>query len=102
MWARALDQFPVVQNEPIPFVGREEGFIDRKVMDVLDEREVPYTIVFNAGDLTALTGAVEAGIGVMVAPKRAIPASLVAARDRALPKLPELRSAVFHKEGFRH
>ena len=100
VWARAFDQFPVVQDEPIPFVGREEGFIDRKVMDVLDEREVPYTIVFNAGDLTALAGAVEAGIGVMVAPKRAVPASLVAARDRALPKLPELRSAVFHKEGF--
>ena len=100
VWGRALDQFPVVENEPIPLVGREEDFIDRKVMELLDEREVPYTIVFNAGDLTALAAAVEAGIGVMVAPKRAIPASLVAAKDRILPKLPVLRSAVFHKEGF--
>jgi DNA-binding transcriptional LysR family regulator len=100
VWGRAVDQFPVVENEPIPFVGREEGFIDRKVMDALDDREVPYTIVFNAGDLTALAAAVEAGIGVMVAPKRAVPASLIAAKDRILPRLPELRSAVFHKEGF--
>jgi DNA-binding transcriptional LysR family regulator len=100
VWGRALDQFPVVENEPIPFVGREEGFIDRKVMEALDEREVPYTIVFNAGDLTALAAAVEAGIGVMVAPKRAIPGPLIAAKDCILPKLPELRSAVFHKEGF--
>jgi DNA-binding transcriptional LysR family regulator len=100
VWGRALDHFPVVENQPIPFVGREEGFIDRKVMEVLDEREVPYTIVFNAGDLTALAAAVEAGIGVMVAPKRAIPGSLIAARDRILPKLPALRAAVFHKEGF--
>ncbi len=100
VWGRAHDQFPVVENEPIPLVGREEGFIDRKVMESLDEREVPYTIVFNAGDLTALAAAVEAGIGVMVAPKRAIPASLLAAKERILPKLPQLCSAVFHKEGF--
>jgi DNA-binding transcriptional LysR family regulator len=100
VWGRAPDHFPVVENEPIPLVGREEGFIDRKVMDTLDEREVPYTIVFNAGDLAALTAAVEAGIGVKVAPRRAMPGSLLAAKDRILPKLPELRSAVLHKEGF--
>lgn len=100
VWGRAVDQFPVVENQPIPFVGREEGLIDRKVMELLDEREVPYRIVFNAGDLTALAAAVEAGIGVMVAPKRAIPGSLIPAKDRLLPKLPALRTAVFHKEGF--
>jgi DNA-binding transcriptional LysR family regulator len=100
VWCRGADQFPVADDEPIPFVGREEGFIDRHVMDVLDEHEVPYTIVFNAGDLSALTAAVEAGIGVMVAPKRAVPDSLIAAKDRILPRLPQLTSAVFHKEGF--
>jgi DNA-binding transcriptional LysR family regulator len=100
VWGRAHNVFPVVENEPIPFVGREEGYIDRKVMDALDELDVPYKMVFYAGDLTALTAAVEAGIGVMVAPKRALPGSLVIARDRFLPRLPELRSAVFHKEGF--
>ncbi|MGB6444219.1 MAG: LysR substrate-binding domain-containing protein [Xanthobacteraceae bacterium] len=72
VWCRSAEQFPVVDDEPIPFVGREEGFIDRKVMDILEEHEVPYTIVFNAGDLTAITAAVEAGIGVMVAPLRAV------------------------------
>jgi len=100
VWGRAPEIFPVVENEPIPFVGREEGYIDRKVMDALDELDVPYKIVFNAGDLSALTAAVEAGIGVMVAPRRALPGSLIVARDRLLPKLPELRSAVFFKEGF--
>ncbi|HEX3505659.1 MAG TPA: LysR family transcriptional regulator [Xanthobacteraceae bacterium] len=100
VWGRAPDVFPVVENEPIPLVGREEGFIDRQVMRVLDELDAPYKIVFNAGDLSALAAAVEAGIGVMVAPKRALPPSLTVARERILPKLPELRSAVFHKEGF--
>jgi len=100
VWGRTPDMFPVVENEPIPFVGREEGYIDRKVMEALDELDVPYKIVFNAGDLSALAAAVEAGIGVMVAPRRALPRTLIVARDRMLPKLPELRSAVFHKEGF--
>jgi DNA-binding transcriptional LysR family regulator len=100
IWGRAPDVFPVIDNEPIPFVGREEGFIDRRVMDALDELDVPYKIVFNAGDLSALAAAVEAGIGVMVAPRRALPRPLIVARDRMLPKLPEMRSAVFHKEGF--
>lgn len=100
VWGRAQHVFPVVENEPIPLIGREEGFIDRKVMEALDELDVPYKIVFNAGDLTALAAAVEAGIGVMVAPKRALPRSLIVGRDRILPRLPELRSAVFHKEGF--
>jgi len=36
----------------------------------------------------------------MVAPERVIPDSLVVARDRMLPKLPELRAAIFCKEGF--
>ncbi|HUN95792.1 MAG TPA: LysR family transcriptional regulator [Bradyrhizobium sp.] len=100
VWGRAQNVFPVVENEPIPLVGREEGFIDRNVMHALDELDVPYKLVFNAGDLSALTAAVEAGIGVMVAPKRALPGSLIIGRDRILPKLPELRSAVFYKEGF--
>jgi len=100
VWGRAPHVFPVAENEPIPFVGREEGFIDRKVMDALDELDVPYKLVFYAGDLSALAAAVEAGIGLMVAPKRALPGSLMVARERMLPRLPELRSAVFHKEGF--
>jgi DNA-binding transcriptional LysR family regulator len=100
VWGRARNTFPVIEKQPIPFVGREEGFIDRKTLEALDEIDVPYKVVFNAGDLTALTAAVEAGIGVMVAPKRALPLSLVVGRDRVLPKLPDMRSVVIHREGF--
>jgi len=35
-----------------------------------------------------------------VAPERVIPDSLIVAHDRTLPKLPELRAAIFCKEGF--
>ncbi|MGA9010489.1 MAG: hypothetical protein WB495_27285 [Xanthobacteraceae bacterium] len=50
--------------------------------------------------MTAITATVEAGIGVMVAPLRAVPDTLIVTKDRILPKLPQLTSAVFFKEGF--
>jgi DNA-binding transcriptional LysR family regulator len=99
-WVRAPRQTALPENEPIPFVSREEGFIDSKVLEVLDDQDVPYQIVFSAADLATLAAAVEAGIGIMVAPERVIPDSLIIAHDRMLPKLPELRAAIFCKEGF--
>ena len=70
------------------------------MFEVLDDQDVPYQIVFSAADLGTLAAAVEAGIGIMVAPERVIPDSLIVAHDRMLPKLPELRAAIFCKEGF--
>ncbi len=99
VWISA-PEFSLPDDAAVPFVSREQGFIDRKVLEVLDDHEVPYSTVFTAGDLTALAAAVEAGIGIMVAPERVIPLPLVIARDRMLPKLPELRAGVFYKEGF--
>jgi len=99
-WVGAPHQSALADGEPIPIVGWENGFIDRKVIEILDESEVPYRIVFNAGDTTALVAAVNAGMGFMITPERAVPHSLVVARDPVLPKLPELRAGVFCKEGF--
>jgi len=99
-WVCAPHHFPVTDGEPIPFVGRDNGLMDRKAMEILEDREVPYRLIFNAMDVTTLTAAVAAGIGVMVAPERVIPEPLIIARDRVLPKLPEMRAGVFFKEGF--
>ena len=100
VWLRAPNHFPLVDDEPIPLIIRENGFIDRKVMEVLDNHDVPYRIVFSAWEAGTLAAAVEAGIGIMVAPERTIPRSLVIAQDPILPELPELRAGVFFKEGF--
>jgi DNA-binding transcriptional LysR family regulator len=93
-------EFARVDEDPIPFVGREEGFIDRIVIDALDERDVAYSRVFTGNDLTPMTAAVEAGLGVMVSPSRVVPPTLVIAKDPSLPKLPDLRAGIFYKEGF--
>jgi DNA-binding transcriptional LysR family regulator len=100
VWVRAPQLFPVTEGEPIPFVGREDGFMDRKVLDLLDEHEVPYRIVFNARDFGPIVAAVEAGIGIMISPERFVPDSLIVARERILPALPDLRAGIFCKEGF--
>jgi DNA-binding transcriptional LysR family regulator len=100
VWVCAPQQPPLPGDEPIPFVSREDGFIDRKVMEVLDDLERSYRIVFTATDLAILFAAVEAGIGVMIAPERVVPDSLIVAKDRNLPPLPDLRAGVYCKEGF--
>lgn len=100
VWVRAPHLFPMSDGEPIPFVSHQNGFMDRKVLEVLDERNVAYRIVFSASDIASMIAAVEAGIGLMIMPDRVIPESLIVAHERILPKLPELRAGVFCREGF--
>lgn len=100
VWVRSPQQPPIAGDEAIPFVARQDGTMDRMVLDLLDEREIPYRIVFNATDLTCMYAAVNAGIGLMCIPERTIPPFLTVARERYLPKLPDLRVGVFCTEGF--
>jgi DNA-binding transcriptional LysR family regulator len=102
IWVRAAHLL-VSDDEPIPYISREDGFIDRKVLDLFEDSNVPYRIVFSAVDLWNLAAAAEAGVGVLVTLERVKPdmsGALVVADDRVLPKLPDLRAGVFHKEGF--
>lgn len=102
IWVRAA-HLPLSDDEPIPYISREEGFIDRKVLHIFEDSNVPYRIVFSAVDLWNLAAAAEAGVGVMVTLDRArhhMSGSLVVANEQILPKLPDLRAGVFCKEGF--
>jgi DNA-binding transcriptional LysR family regulator len=99
-WVRAPDVFPVEDNEPIPLVGRNAGFMDEKALRRLEDLGVPYQVTFRGSDLGALVAAVLAGIGIMVSPARFIPEPLVDAGTDKLPELPEISAGVFHREGF--
>jgi DNA-binding transcriptional LysR family regulator len=102
VWMRA----PILRlpdDEPVPYISRENGFIDRKILDLFADCDVPYRIVFSAADLWSRAAAAEAGVGILATMERAVPElpdSLILAKDRILPKLPELRGGVFFKEGF--
>jgi DNA-binding transcriptional LysR family regulator len=102
VWVHA-PHFAVPDDAPIPYVSRHEGYIDRKVLALFDEKNVPYRITFSAVDLWNLAAAAEAGVGILVTLDRVkseLSRSLVVAKDKILPKLPELRAGVFFKEGF--
>ena len=102
VWMRAQHS-PLPHDEPIPYISREAGFLDRKVLDLFEDSNVPYRIVFSAVDLWNLAAAAEAGVGVMVTLDRVKPdmsSTLVVASERILPRLPDMRAGVFHKEGF--
>lgn len=102
VWVRAPHS-PVPDDEPIAYISREEGYIDRKVLAILDDYNLPYRIVFSSVDLWNLTAAAEAGLGVLVTVERVmadLSRSLVVAKDRVLPELPEMQAGVFVKEGF--
>jgi len=102
VWVHA-PHFAVPHDAPVPYLSRHEGYIDRKVLDLFDENNVPYRITFSAVDLWNLAAAAEAGVGVLVTLDRVrsdLSHSLVVAKEKILPQLPELRAGVFFKEGF--
>jgi LysR family hydrogen peroxide-inducible transcriptional activator len=100
VWVGAPHMSPLMEGKPIPFVGREGGFMDRKVFDVLDDCDTPYTVVFHGSDNTSLHAATASGLGLMIMPERAVPSFLSIVRDRQLPALPEVPVGVSHREGF--
>jgi DNA-binding transcriptional LysR family regulator len=102
VWVHA-PHFTVPDDEPIPYLSREGGHIDRTVLDLLDQCKMPYRIAFSSVDPWSLAAAAEAGLGVLVMLEGSRPdqsPSLVVAKDGILPKLPEMRAGVFFKEGF--
>jgi DNA-binding transcriptional LysR family regulator len=101
-WVHA-PHFAVPYDEPIPYLSREGGYVDRTVLELLDESKVPYRIAFSAVDPWSLAAAAEAGLGVLVMLERGrldLSRSLVVAEDNIMPKLPEMRAGVYFKEGF--
>ena len=98
VWAGAPG-FAVDGDAPIPLIMRAEGYLDRLALEAMDQKDLPYRIVFSATDMTARTAAVLAGVGILAVPERALPAQLVVVEDPILPRLPELRVGVFYRDG---
>ena len=98
VWASAHG-FVVDRDAPIPLIVRAEGFLDRLALEAMDQKDLPYRIVFCATDMSARTAAVLAGVGIMAVPERTLPAQLAVVDDPLLPRLPELRVGVFYRDG---
>jgi len=101
-WVHA-PHFRLPDDEPVPYLSREGGYVDRVVLDLLDECKVPYRIAFSAVDPWSLGAAAEAGLGVLVMLERGkldLSRSLVSAENNILPKIPAMRAGIYSKEGF--
>ena len=54
VWVRAPHHRSVAEDGTIPFVARQDGLMDRAVFKLLDERGIPYRIVFSATDIVCM------------------------------------------------
>src|SRR6516225_401130 len=86
-------------NAPIPLVSYKDGMRSRIAMAILARANLVGELVFRATDAYALHSAVMAGLGVMLMPRRHIPAGLEAWDDGPLPPPPRCCAALFIREG---
>jgi DNA-binding transcriptional LysR family regulator len=87
-------------DAPIPLVGyKDRCMCCRIAMATLNEANLASELVFRATNAEALRSAVTAGLGVMLMPRRRIPAGLEAWDDGPLPPPPAVYGGVFVREG---
>jgi len=86
-------------DAPIPVVSYKDGMHSRIAMATLADANLVGELVFRATDPQALRSAVKAGLGIMLIPRRHIPAGLEAWDDGPLPPPPPVYGAVFVREG---
>lgn len=99
VWVSGPRQSLLTKGEPIPLIAHNNGHIDKKVYDTLTEKNLSYRIALQAADSAAMIAAALAGVGIFALAERCVPSSLAIVSDSLLPKLPQLRVAVFYREG---
>ena len=87
-------------SAPIALVGyKDRCMCSRIAMATLAEANLVGEMVFRATNAEALRSAVTAGLGIMLMPRRRIPAGLEAWDDGPLPPPPAVYGGVFVREG---
>jgi len=87
-------------DAPVPLVGyKDRCMCTRIAMATLAEANLVGEMVFRATNAEALRSAVTASLGIMLMPRRRIPAGLEAWDDGPLPPPPAVYGGVFVREG---
>jgi len=87
-------------DAPIPLIGyKDRCMCSRIAMATLAEAGLAGDLVFRATNAEALRSAVMAGLGIMLTPRRRIPAGLEAWDDGPLPPPPAVYGGVFVRDG---
>jgi DNA-binding transcriptional LysR family regulator len=86
-------------NRPIPLITYTDACVySRLASAALNKAGLDHDIVFTGQDIVSLVAAVNAGLGVMVLARRAMPQDLNAYTG-PLPKLPDLICGIYLREG---
>jgi DNA-binding transcriptional LysR family regulator len=87
-------------DAPVPLVSYKDVCVCHRIgVLALEKVGRVAELVFRATNAEALRSAVAAGLGVMVVPRRRIPANLVEWTDGPLPPLPRVFCGIFVREG---
>lgn len=87
-------------NEPVPLISYQDYCLCHRVgAAALEKAGRTAELAFRASNAEALRSAVAAGLGVMVVPRRRIPAELEIWEDGPLPPLPLVFCGIFVGEG---
>ena len=100
VWVRGNTTTELDLDAPIPLIGyKDRCMCSRIAMATLAEANLVGEMVFRATNAEALRSAVMAGLGIMLMPRRRIPAGLEAWDGGPLPPPPAVYGGVFVREG---
>lgn len=101
VWVRGVSTTRLDLDRPVPLVTYgEESAYHRLAATTLRAAELNWETVFTAPSIASLSAAVAAGLGVMpVARSAAESVGMVVWEDAPLPKLPDVYSGVYVREG---
>jgi DNA-binding transcriptional LysR family regulator len=87
-------------DAPLPLVSYKDVCLCHRVaVATLDKAGRAAELVFRATNAEALRSAVAAGLGIMVVPRRRVPAELEICDDSSLPPLPQIFCGIFVRKG---
>jgi DNA-binding transcriptional LysR family regulator len=98
-WVRAKST-TLDPNAPVPLVSYREASVRYRVgVAAIEKAGLAFELVFRGSNAEALRSAAAAGLGVMVATRRRVPAGLEVWDDGPLPPLPPVFCGIFVREG---
>lgn len=99
-WVRGSATTALDLDAPVPLIGyKDRCMCTRIAMATLAEANFVGEMVFRATNAEALRSAVTAGLGIMLMPRRRVPAGLEVWDDGPLPPPPAVYGGVFVREG---
>lgn len=99
-WVRGSATTALDLDAPVPLIGyKDRCMCTRIAMATLAEANFVGEMVFRATNAEALRSAVTVGLGIMLMPRRRVPAGLEVWDDGPLPPPPAVYGGVFVREG---